>query len=93
MITEDLGFFFRDFGIEAIFGTETALVIFDAPSTFDMSDLVTADDYKMSFPSNLLTGLKAQSRITINNTAFVVRSVRLVGDGKIKEAFLSEVIG
>lgn len=90
--TENLDAFFNtnDFAVSATFGATTGAVIFDTPDQNILSGEVTTTEYRITYKSSLFT-LNYGDTITVDGNSYKVRSVDLLGDGKISRAFLTKL--
>lgn len=89
MFEEDLSFLFADFAVNCIFGSITALVIFDQPDNAFVSNMQVLTEYEMTFKTGDLPGLKHLSVVSINGTNYSVKDVRQINDGALSTAGLS----
>ena len=90
MITENLSDFFADFGVSAIFGNDTANVLFDAPDTIIADGDVISGDYSITYPTGTFPLLSYSSTITVAGTTYTVRNVRKIEDGSLTKAYLKK---
>lgn len=89
-ISEDLGAFFIDFGVTAVFGSQSAEVLFDSPELVVAEDYVLTAEYAITYPATKLTGLANGSTITVDGSTYKVNLVQSIEDGKLKKATLSK---
>ncbi len=87
---ENLDAFLADFGVVAVYGSETASVIFDMPDLIIAGDQISAD-YLITYKATVFTALKYGDAITVDGTAYTVSFTQVVGDGKFKTASLNKV--
>lgn len=88
-VTEDLALFFADFGVDAVFGADTAVVLLDKPDADVFDGQIIANDPVITFATTDLTGLVRGSAITVDGVGYTVRDVNLVDDGKLSKARLA----
>jgi hypothetical protein len=88
--TEDLGAFFSqdDFAVPLIWGQVTAEVILDAPDEQIIDGRVLSREYAITYESADLAGLAGGASVTVDGTAYTVREVTALDDGKIMRATL-----
>jgi hypothetical protein len=88
--TEDLGAFFSaaDFAVTLIWGLVTAEVILDAPDEQLIDGRVLSREYAITYPADELVGLTGGQAVTVDGTAYTVREVTALDDGKIMRATL-----
>lgn len=89
MFEEDLSFLFADFGVTCVFGSISALVIFDQPDASFVSNMQVLTEYEMTFKTTDLQGLKHLSVVVIKGKSYSVKDVRQVNDGALSTAGLS----
>jgi hypothetical protein len=91
---EDLDDFFStdDFGVDVVWGTQTAAGILNAPDETAGVGFVGAlsREYLLIYPVTKLVGLSTGQALTVDGTAYTVREVRATDDGKIMNATLSK---
>jgi hypothetical protein len=87
---EDLGAFFSrdDFAVELTWGAETANVLFDAPDEEFIDGRVQARQYAILYETGELAGLAGGATVTVDGTAYTVREVSALDDGKLRRATL-----
>lgn len=83
--------FLQDFGVPVVYGTLQAIGILDMPTEIIDGGMVISTDYKLTFSTSDLPGLDAMEALTVNGTAYTVRSVKMMSDGQFSEAILSAV--
>lgn len=95
---EDMSVFFdaAGFAVSATFvplgkAPQTANVLFDAPTEPVFGNDVLSDDFTIQYPATELVSVRAGDTGTIAGVQYRVRDVRLLDDGKIKQAKLSKV--
>ena len=81
MFAESTAAFFADFGVPAIFGDSTAIVLLDQPEANILDDRVQTTQYQITFRTADLPGLKHGSWIQVDGKQFSVINVRPVDDG------------
>ena len=88
--TEDLGAFFSaaDFAVTLTWGLVTAEVILDAPDEQIIDGRVLSREYAITYESADLAGLAGGASVTVDGTAYTVREVTALDDGKIMRATL-----
>lgn len=92
-ITADVPSFFKDFGVPVVYGAQSTVGIFDendaplagAESSFD----VNVRSSTVLIRAGSLTGLAADSAITVNGRNFVLRRLPLEADGKLQLLILA----
>lgn len=84
-LAEDMDVFFADFGEQATWGAYSAKVLIDAPTEDLLGGRVLSTDFKLTLPAAELPGIAKDGQVVIGSATYVVREVRLVGDGKVKE--------
>lgn len=89
-MTENLAAFFNadEFGVTAVFGATEAQVILDRPDVEIMAGRIQDTQYLMQYAAADLPSLAQGSSITVDGTAYTVREVSALDDGKIKQAVL-----
>lgn len=97
-IGDDLTPFFQtaEFAVVAAFtvhggATQTAEVIFDAPTELLLGGEVLSDEYVITYPANKLVQVRSGDTGTIGGQRYRVREVRAQGDGLVKMAKLSKL--
>lgn len=90
MMTEDMTVFFADFGVPVSFGSLTTKALFDKAGTVqDLGGLpITVQEDSILFATVALPGLKKDSSLTVDGTAYTVRNVQRQDDGKVSRATL-----
>jgi hypothetical protein len=88
--TEDLGAFFSqaDFAVALTWGQVTAEVILDAPDEQLIDGRVLSREYAITYRAAALVGLGGGEAVTVDGTAYTVREVTALDDGKIMRATL-----
>jgi hypothetical protein len=91
--TEDLGAFFSqaDFAVPLTWGLVTAEVILDAPDEQIIDGRVLSREYAITYESADLVGLSGGATVTVDGTAYTVREVTALDDGKIMRATLRKM--
>lgn len=89
-IVETDAVFLADFGVSAVVGEETSLVILDRPEAFAVGDVI-AGDPQIRLPTSTFSSLAYGDSITVDGTEYTVRDVQIVNDGRWKVARLAEV--
>lgn len=89
-MTEDLTVFFADFGVPVAFGGYSTKALFDKAGTVqDLGGLpITVQEDSILYATDALPGLKKDSAITVDSTAYTVRNVTKQDDGKVSRATL-----
>ena len=86
---EDLSRFFVDFGKQAIFNEESALVMFDEQDETVLHGRAQSTLYSMTYPAKVFRELRNGSPLTIDGEDFMVHGTpRLLNDGALKAATL-----
>lgn len=91
MFTEDLTFFFNDFGVTCTAGAVTAKGILDMPSQIVANGMVLTTDYRLAVRTSDFGSLRFGDFITVNGTMYSVRETMMIDDGAISEIFLQLV--
>lgn len=88
--SEDLAAFFSqaDFAVPLVWGAETANVILDAPDEQFIDGRVLSREYAITYEAADLVGLAGGASVTVDGTAYTVREVTALDDGKIMRATL-----
>ena len=88
--TEDLSVFLSsaDFAVSVTSGATTGLGIFDMPSEIIADGVVLTTDFKLMCESSKFGGLLHGDKVTVDGTAYTVRSASLVDDGAFVEVML-----
>lgn len=88
--TEDLSAFFStdDFAVPLTWGQVTAEVILDAPDEEIIDGRVVSREYAITYEAADLVGLAGGASVTVDGTAYTVREVTALDDGKIMRATL-----
>jgi len=87
---EDLDVFFSDFGVTAVFGAESAKVLFDYPEMVVAEDYVVTAENTITYKATLFPTLAKGSAITVDGVSYKVNTVLAAEDGKLKKATLSK---
>lgn len=82
MISDDLTLFLADFGVSVVAGATTGLGILDMPSELIVDGQVLSTDYTLTCETSKFGNLLYGSSITVDSTAYTVRSASLLSDGK-----------
>ena len=88
--TEDLGIFLADFGVSCTAGAVTALGILDMPSQVLANGMVLSTDYTLTARTSNFGSLIRGDSITVDGTAYTVREVMLMDDGKFVQLGLQK---
>tara|TARA_Y100001963_G_scaffold111088_1_gene153635 strand:+ start:888 stop:1166 length:279 start_codon:yes stop_codon:yes gene_type:complete len=80
-IADDLGTFLGDMGVSATAGSTTATGILDQPTSVVLGDQVLFVDYQFHCKTSDFGALVGGDAITIDGTAYTVRSVEKDSDG------------
>ena len=91
MITENLDVFLADFGVSVTAGAITGVGLFDMPTQIIADGMVLTSDYTLTAKTSDFGGLRYGDAITVDGTAYQVREVRRLDDGKFCEIGLSKV--
>lgn len=89
-LTEDLGSFFTDFGVDCTAGAVTAKAILDMPSEIIADGMVLSTDYTLTAEAADFGNLLRGASITVDSVAYTVRETRLISDGKLVEIALQK---
>lgn len=87
---EDLSVFLssNDFAVSVKSGSTVGLGILDMPSELIADGVVLTTDYKLTCEASKFGGLLHGAAITVDGTAYTVRSTSLVDDGAFCEVML-----
>jgi hypothetical protein len=87
---EDMTVFFNaaEFAEVATWGNLTANVIFDLPTDDVLGGQVISNQYIITLPATEFPGITRNALVVINDVGYIVREVRLIRDGKMKELTL-----
>jgi hypothetical protein len=66
--------------------------ILDMPTEEVLGNMVLSVDYKLTFETTSMPKLDSGMNLQVDGRSYVVRSVRMVGDGAFSEAILSKLI-
>lgn len=91
MITENLDVFLADFGVSVTAGAITGVGLFDMPTQVVADGMVLTSDYTLTAKTSDFGGVSYGDAITVDGTAYQVREVRRLDDGKFCEIGLSKV--
>ncbi len=91
MITENLDVFLADFGVSVTAGAITGVGLFDMPTQVIADGMVLTSDYTLTAKTSDFGGVSYGDAITVDGTAYQVREVRRLDDGKFCEIGLSKV--
>ena len=88
--TEDLSVFLSsdDFAVSVTSGATTGLGILDMPSEMIADGVVLTTDFKLTCESSKFGNLLHGDKVTVDGTAYTVRSAPLVDDGAFVEIML-----
>jgi len=84
-LTEDLGSFFTDFGVNCTSGEVTGKGILDMPGEVIANGMVLSTDYTVTAKFSDFGSLLRGDSITVDSVAYTVREVRPISDGKLVE--------
>lgn len=84
-LTEDLGSFFTDFGVDCVAGAVTGKGIFDMPGEIIADGMVLSTDYTVTAKYADFGSLVRGDSITVDSVSYTVREVRPIDDGKLVE--------
>lgn len=82
---------FSDFGVTAEFGSQRAVVIFDAPDSTLLGDHVQTTDYAILYQATDLVDLAHGDWVVVSGDEYECVSVSNVDDGAFKRALLQKV--
>ena len=91
---EDIaGTFFREseFGTAATWNGQSAVVMLDAPTEDVLGGRGLSEEYQAQIPTADWPGISNGARVTIGGIDYVVREVRQLDDGKVKQLLLTKV--
>jgi len=91
VITENLDVFLADFGVSVTAGAITGVGLFDMPTQIIADGMVLTSDYTLTAKTSDFGGVSYGDAITVDGTAYQVREVRRLDDGKFCEIGLSKV--
>jgi hypothetical protein len=91
VITENLDVFLADFGVSVTAGAITGVGLFDMPTQVVADGMVLTSDYTLTAKTSDFGGVSYGDAITVDGTAYQVREVRRLDDGKFCEIGLSKV--
>jgi hypothetical protein len=88
--TEDLSVFLssNDFAVSVKSGSTVGLGILDMPSELIADGVVLTTDYKLTCEASKFGSLLHGAAVTVDGTAYTVRSTSLVDDGAFCEVML-----
>lgn len=97
--TEDLSVFFSTagFAVEATFvpasggAAQSAQVIFDSPTDDVMGGDSFSNEYSIMYQASQLPSVRKGDRGVVDGVTYRVREVRLMDDGRIKQAILTKL--
>jgi hypothetical protein len=90
---EDMSVFFNvaDFGVPAIFGTQSATVILDQPDAEAFDNQVIVGDVSITYVAGELEGLGAGDVVTVDGVDYkVTHPPMALDDGKLMQAKVAE---
>lgn len=90
MLVEDLMPLFADFGVLAVSGAGSALVILDMPGEEIFGGMQQSNEYAITYRSADLSGLAAGMAITVDGVAYKVRQTTPQEDGRLTKAMLKK---
>ena len=90
---EDMTAFFNaaEFARAAEWGAYLANVLLDKPDEDVLSGRVSSTDYLATLAASDFPGITAKQSISIEGVSYLVREVKLLGDGAVKTLSLSKV--
>jgi len=88
--TEDLSVFLNndEFGVIVAAGAVTGQGILDMPSEIIADGVVLTTDYKLTCESSKFGNLLHGDSVTVDSSAYTVRSAALIDDGSFVEVML-----
>jgi hypothetical protein len=97
--TEDLSVFFSTagFAVEATFvpasggAAQSAQVIFDSPTESVMSGDSFSNEYSIMYQASQMPAVRKGDRGVVDGVTYKIREVRLMDDGRIKQAILTRL--
>ena len=90
--TEDLSVFLsdNDFAVSVVAGAVTGLGILDMPSEIIADGVILTTDYKLTCETSKFGNLLHSDAVTVNGSAYTVRSNSLIDDGAFCEVMLQK---
>ena len=79
----------RHFGVDAVFGLQTATVVLEEPTISELGGAALDEDVVMVMAADALTGLERGSNVTVDGEDFVVREIYLSSDSVTHRVGLS----
>jgi hypothetical protein len=89
--TEVIDLFFADFGDTATWNGNTAKVILDVSTEDILGGRVLSNEYSMTLPSIGFPGINRGAQVVLGASTYVVREVRFIDDGVVKELLVGKV--
>jgi hypothetical protein len=94
MLQEDLGLFFADMGVTAIWVTPegqsiTAQVLLDEAEAASMGEMVDGRVPIIVYPTDTFPGIGHGDTVTVDGALYRVETVRQQHDGRLSEALLT----
>ena len=90
--SEDLDLFLADFGVPVTAGDVSGIGIFDMPSEIIADGVVLTTDYKVTAKASEFGDLLNGSQVSVDGTAYTVRNVQFMDDGKFVELMLQRSV-
>lgn len=87
---ESLDTFFADFGDDATWGVLTEKVLLDTPTEDILGGRALSVEFRITMQAAGFPAIARGANVTIGAVTYVVREVRLVGDGKLKELLVGK---
>ena len=81
--TEDLDVFFSDFNDTVVYDSATYKGILEQPDEMVADGVVMTTDYMLTAKTSDLGALIFDAALTVNGTAYKVRSTRKIDDGSL----------
>tara|TARA_B100000902_G_scaffold363704_1_gene383126 strand:+ start:34 stop:312 length:279 start_codon:yes stop_codon:yes gene_type:complete len=81
--TEDLDVFFSDFNDTVVYSSATYKGILEQPDEMVADGVVMTTDYMLTAKTSDLGALIFDAALTVNGTAYKVRSTRKIDDGSL----------
>ena len=81
--TEDLDVFFSDFNDTVVYDSATYKGILEQPDEIVADGVVMTTDYMLTAKTSDLGALIFDAALTVNGTAYKVRSTRKIDDGSL----------
>lgn len=87
-IAENMAALFVDFGVQASWGSEQAMALFDQPSRNVLGDMVIDEEPAITLPTSTWPALAHGDVINVDGVAYAVREVVRIDDGRVKRVTL-----